>query len=205
MNPKGPSLVDLDTTEPAPTRRGLIAAAGAAGLVGAAVIAGGSRAAAAPTKPTPADSAALVQAMRLETAAQDLYEVAAARLSGDDAVLATVIGNNHKAYAQSIAGATGVSNDQRSDEVYDSLRAAFDTSDPQAFANSARQLENTAVATHTALLGGCESSSAIELTASIITTEARHAAVLTSLAGFAANLDQMLVNDAVPLALGGTA
>lgn len=206
MNPKGPSLVDLDTVESASTRRSLIGAAGAAGVVGAAAaLLGASRAVATPNKPTEADLAGLVAAIQLELAARDLYRLAATRLDGDEAELATVVADNHEAYSESISGATGVSITDLEPTDLGDLRGAFDTADGQAFAAAARTLENTAVATHTALLAGYESLDAIELTASIITVEARHAAVLTSLAGFAANLDDLLDPVAEPLGASGGA
>ena len=61
------------------------------------------------------------------------------------------------------------------------------------------------MATHTELLATYESIDAIELTASIITTESRQAVVFTSLAGLASNLDEMLSNSAAPLELSGGA
>ncbi len=99
----------------------------------------------------------------------------------------------------------GLSSPGPNAEVVDQLSDAFMTSDAQAFGNAARSLENTAVATHIALLGGYDSIQAINLTASIITVESRHAAVLTSLAGFSSNLDEMLGNTADALDISGGA
>ena len=113
---------------------------------------------------------------------------------------------HHDAYADSIAGSIGVSSaGAENNDVVDQLSGAFTTSDGQAFGAAARSLENTAAATHTALLGGYDSIEAIDLTASIITVESRHAVVLTSLAGFAENLDEMLGNSADALSLTGGA
>jgi rubrerythrin len=205
MNPKGPSLVDFEPAEPASTRRSLIGAAGAAGLVGAAaaLLGGAPAAAAAPNKPTSADKEALAAALALELTARDLYREAATALNGDAATLAGVVAENHEAYASSISGATGFSADQRNDDIFDALQPAFSVSDDQEFARAARDLENTAVATHTALLGSYESLDAIELTVSIIATEARQAAVFVSMAGFASNLDDMLTNPVPALELTG--
>jgi hypothetical protein len=205
MNPKGPSLVDFEPAEPASTRRSLIDAAGAAGLVGAAaaLLSGAPAAAAAPDKPTSDDKSALAGALALELTARDLYREAASALSGDAATLAGVVAENHEAYASSISGVTGFAANQRNDAVFDALQAAFSVSDDQEFARAARDLENTAVATHTALLASYESIDAIELTASIIATEARHATVFVSMAGFASNLDDMLTNPASALELDG--
>ncbi len=195
--------MDLEPAEPASTRRSLL---GAAGLVGASLaVLSGQPAAAAPNRPTDADRAALAEALRLELAAYTLYEMAAASLADDVAVVAAVMAEQHQAYANAISGAIGSSYPEPNEAVVSELGDAFATSDAQAFGSAARSLENTAVATHTALLGSYESMDAIELTASIITVESRHAAVLTSLAGFASNLDEMLGNSADALDLTGGA
>ncbi|NND74366.1 MAG: hypothetical protein HKN44_05115 [Ilumatobacter sp.] len=210
MNPKGPPLVDLDTAEPAPTRRGLIGMAGLAGA--AAALLGASRVAAVPARapmipdrPTESDRARLGAAMRLELAARDLYAVSTASLGGDEAVLARVVSENHEAYADAIAGVTGISADDRNNEVFDALVGDFDTSDGQAFAAAARTLENTAVATHTELMASYDSIDSFELTASIVAVEARHAAVFTSMAGFSSDLDEMLDPEATALDTSGGA
>ena len=193
--------MDLDTAELAadpqpPTRlhrRSVIGAAGMAGIAGlTAALVTSSPAAAAPNLPTEADIVGLRAALVLELTASDLYEAAAAALGDSEAEFAAVVSENHKAYAQAIAGAIGASAQGRDEDLYNSLASAFTTSDAQAFAAAARGLENTAVDTHTALLDGYESIDAIELTASILVIEARHATVLTSMAGFASNLDDML-------------
>lgn len=200
MNPKGPSLVDLDTAEPASTRRSLLGIAGAAGLVSAAAaLLGAPRAVAAPDRPTEGDQVRLAAAMRLELTASALYDASASALSGDDAVLARVVAENHEAYAQAIAGTAGFSADEGSDELFGALIGDFDTSDGQAFARAARDLENTAVATHTELLADYDSVDAFELTASIVAVEARQAAVFTSMAGFASDLDMMLDPEIIAL------
>jgi rubrerythrin len=205
MNSKGPSIVDLDTTERASSRRSLLGLGSivAAGTVVA--LASSTSAAAAPDKPTDADRVALDAAMRLELAARDLYRQAAGELDGDAAQLASVVGENHEAYAQAISGAIGASANMRNDDVFNAQRSLFATSDVGEFAVAARTLENIAVATHTELLATYESIDAIELTASIITTESRQAVVFTSLAGLASNLDEMLSNSAAPLELSGGA
>jgi rubrerythrin len=205
MNSKGPSLVDLDTTERASSRRSLLGLGGIVAAGTALAIASSTTAAAAPDKPTNADRVALNAALRLELAARDLYQQAAAELDGDVAQLASVVAKNHGAYAQAISGAIGISANERNDDVFNAQRSLFAGSDAQVFGAAARTLENIAVATHTALLANYESIDAIELTASIITTESRHAAVFASLAGFASNLDEMLSNSAAPLELSGGA
>jgi len=206
MNSKGQSLVDFEPAEPASTRRSLLGAAGVVSLVGASVAAlSGQSAAAAPDRPTDEDRVELTEALRLELAATELYRLAAAELTADAQVVAAVMADQHRAYAEAISGMIGLSSPGPNAEVVDQLSDAFMTSDAQAFGNAARSLENTAVATHIALLGGYDSIQAINLTASIITVESRHAAVLTSLAGFSSNLDEMLGNTADALDISGGA
>ncbi|MFT5025525.1 MAG: hypothetical protein ACI9CV_000272 [Ilumatobacter sp.] len=205
MNSKGPSLVDFHTTERSSSRRSLLGLGGIVAAGTSVALASSTSAAAAPDKPTDADRATLVAALRLELAARDLYRQAAGELDGDAAQLASVVGENHGAYAQAISGAIGISANERNEDVFNAQRSLFAVSDAQAFGAAARTLENIAVATHTELLASYESIDAIELTASIIVTESRHAAVFTSLAGFASNLDEMLSNSAAPLELSGGA
>ncbi len=203
--------MDFEPAEPASTRRSLLGTAGLAGLIGTAAAVLGSTSAAAspepaPNRPTESDRVALEAALSLELAAVELYDLAAGELSEDFAVIASLMAAQHRAYADSIAGAIGASSsDIDSASIVDDLSEAFTTSDPQAFGAVARTLENTAAATHTALLGGYDSVDAITLTASILTVESRHATVLTSLAGFSDNLDEMLGNSADALSLTGGA
>jgi rubrerythrin len=205
MNSKGPSLVDLHTTERASSRRSLLGLGGIVAAGTAVALASSASAAAAPGKPTDTDRAALEAALRLELTARDLYLQAAEELDDDVAQLASVVGANHGAYAQAISGAIGISANERNEDVFNAQRSLFAVSDAQAFGAAARTLENIAVATHTELLADYESIDAIELTASIIVTESRHAVVFASLAGFASNLDEMLSNSAAPLELSGGA
>ena len=205
MNSKGPSLVDLHTTERASSRRSLLGLGGIVAAGTAVALASSASAAAAPGKPTDTDRAALEAALRLELTARDLYRQAADELDDDVAQLASVVGANHGAYAQAISGAIGISANERNEDVFNAQRSLFAVSDAQAFGAAALALENIAVATHTELLADYESIDAIELTASIIVTESRHAVVFTSLAGFASNLDEMLSNSAAPLELSGGA
>ncbi len=205
MNSKGPSLVDLHTTERASSRRSLLGLGGVVAAGTAVALASSASAAAAPGKPTDTDRAALEAALRLELTARDLYRQAADELDDDVAQLASVVGANHGAYAQAISGAIGISANERNEDVFNAQRSLFAVSDAQAFGAAALALENIAVATHTELLADYESIDAIELTASIIVTESRHAVVFTSLAGFASNLDEMLSNSAAPLELSGGA
>lgn len=212
MTSKGPSHVDLEIAEPvadaAIGRRNLIGMAGVAGLAGAAAAMLSAQTAMAvseaPNQPTAADTELLAEALGLELAARDLYRAQlAANSSSDLAVAAGIMAENHEAYAQAIAGITGLSasDDVRNNDVFDSLSDDFSGS---GFAAAAHGLEQTAVSTHTALLGEYESADAIALTASILITEARHATVLAAVLGVD-DYDILFGNDQPALALGGDA
>ena len=185
MTPKGPSHVDPQIAERATSRRGWLGAAGAAGLLGAAAVllSDGSATAAPPNSPTDADKELLGAAQSLELAARDLYQLAIdAGIDDPDGGIG-VMARNHRAYAESIAGMTGISANAPNQEVFDALEGEFDTTDVQQFAAAAQQLENDAVATHTELLTRYESLQAKRLTASILVVEARQATVLGDVVG----------------------
>ena len=202
MTPKGHSPVDPVTAEHASpagaSRRSLFGAVGAAGLAGVAAALLLDRTAQA--VPTDADIALLERAMLLELTARDLYEVALEAAGEDEAPVVRVMRNNHQSYAQAIAGAAGLSARGRVDEVFDSLEPAFGSA--ATFAEAAHSLEQTAVATHTALLEDYESDAARSLTASILVMEARMATVLAVDLGVD-DLDVLFGNDATPLELEG--
>jgi hypothetical protein len=184
--------VDLDQAAPTTSRRGLIGALGAAGIAGAAALSIARPASAAPTSPTEGDAEFLRQAMELELTAEALYrEAIDAGLSDVAGETAAVFAENHVAYASEIAGAAGFSANTRNEAVFELLQSTFATSNVKAFAEAALNLENTAAATHTALLAGYESVNARKLTASIIVVEGRMATVLADLGGLASNLDDV--------------
>jgi len=202
MTPKGHSPVDLDSAAPATSRRGLISALGAAGLASAAALSIARPASAAPFAPTEDDKVFLRQAMELELTAQALYQVAIDSGLSDVALeLAVVFAENHVTYADKIAGGAGFSANTRNEEVFELLEPSFATSDAEQFAEVARDLENTAAATHTELLPGYVSVDARTLTASILVVEARMATVLTEFGGLDSNLDEVFEPDAQPLDL----
>jgi len=197
--------VDLESAAPAISRRHVIGALGAAGLAGAAVAALGRPAAAAPPfSPTAEDRAVLDQAMQVELTAAALYQVAIdAGLDAETAELARIFRANHLAYADGIAGWSGLSANTRNQELLDEFESTFDTSDTLAFATAANQMENTLAETHTGLLTGYNSVDARTLTASIVVVEARMATVLADVAGTADDLDDLFEPDVEPLTLGG--
>ena len=209
MTPKGPSPVDLESAAPASSRRSLIGALGAVGIAGAAALSIARPASAAPIRPnspTASDKVLMRQAMELELTAQALYQAALdAGVSDVAGVLASTFAENHLAYADKIAGTAGFSANTLNQEVFEQLQPAFATSDVVAFAEAAASLENTAVATHTLLLGEYESIKAKSLTASIIVVEARMATVLTDLGDLASDLDDVFEPDVEALELTGGA
>ena len=159
------------------TRRALLGL----GVAGAALAASRSVSAA----PSGTDLAAF--AISAELAAHDLYTEA-------DGELWEVLSESHRAFAERIAGISGVSANTRNDELYDSLAGAFASGDPSG---TALGLENALAATHTELLGMVDDSAVLAVIASIIASESRHAAVIASQSG--ASLDAVLVNSAEPL------
>ena len=204
MTSKGHSPVDLQSAEPANSRRRLLGALGAAGLASAAALSITRTAAAAPSSPTDEDKVFLEQAMQLELTARDLYlEAAEAGLSDEAAALAEIFAENHAAYADKTAGIAGFSADRRNEEVYAELAPAFASSDDAAFVEAAISLENTASATQAELAGKYESVDAKSLTASITVVEARMATVLADFGGLAANLDELFAPDSEALVLTG--
>jgi hypothetical protein len=171
----------------------------ASSLTGARI----ASAAPAPSAPTEADTLLLQGAMELELTAGALYAVAAASLNDDVArSVAESFSANHNAYAEAIAGIAGLSADTRNEEVFAELEPSFGTPDVIVFATAGAQLEGTASATHTELVGALESTTGRTLSASILVIETRMSTVLTDLAGDGDDLDAMLgaQGEALPLA-----
>ena len=192
------------------SRRSLVTLTGAAGLGGLAAALLVDRAALAagedvrPNVPTEADIDTLERVIGLELAASSLYQSRlAAGAAGDLAVAVGVMAENHQAFAQAIAGATGLSAGVADAEFVDANLAAFSGS-VEEFLAAAHSLEQTAAATHTALISEYESDDAIALTASIALTEVRQATVLADLLGVN-DLNVLFGNDQSALSLGGGA
>lgn len=200
---------DVDTSM---SRRSLVTAGGAAALGGLAAALFVDRAAFAvegggserPNRPTDADVVLLEQVIGLELAASALYRAKLNAGASDDLAAAVgVMAENHQAYAQAVSGITGLSASDATEAVVEANLAGFTGSDADFFA-TAHSLEQTASATHTALISEYESDDAIALTASIAVNEARHATVLADLLGVD-DLDVLFGNDATALSLGGDA
>jgi len=204
MNSKGPSPVThIDQGDDAPdtrsTRRALLGAGIGVSVLGAALAGATGRAGASSVLADADDSALLRAAMELELAARDLYDEAIA--AGADPLMPRTMREQHESYAQAIAGASGFSANTRNDQVFDGLSGSFATSDTQALAEVAYELESTALATHLELLGVLTDPGAVRIVASIVSIVARHCAVLADAAGRGDDLDALITLDADPLPL----
>ncbi len=204
-----PAERELDTPV---SRRSLVTLSGAAGLGGLAAALLLDRTTLAlpaddeverPNVPTDADVALLAQVIGLELAGSELYRLKLDSTDGDLAVAVRVMAENHQAFAQAVAGSTGLSAETANASLVAASRSGFEGSDDEFFA-AAHAFEQTAAATHTALMGQYESDDAIALTASIALTEVRHATVLADLLGVT-DLDVLFGNDESALSLGDDA
>ena len=189
--PRGTDNFDEQTVAGARDRRTMLVA----GLTGAlATIAGAAKVSAAENDFTTAELDLLRFAQRLELTARDLYDAAIA--AGATGAVWEAMSEQHEAYAQSIAGLTGLSADSRNDEVYDALVGSFSSS---AAAEAAYDLESAAAVTHIEVLGLLTHRPASQLVASIIAAESRHCVVLADLTGRGTDLTALLVNTASPI------
>ncbi len=205
--------MDLEIAEPdtdtSLSRRSLVTRVGAAGLAGLAaafVIDRNAIASAAPVEdpqgvPSESDMVFLAEVMRVELAASDLYLSAATDNTGDLEAAITVLAGNHRAYAQAIAGATGMSAGSADEELVAQYAPAFLGSQTELL-TSAHTLEQTLVATHTELIDQLESIHSITLVASIAVIESRHATVIAHALGVD-DLDVLFGNDQSALDLTG--
>lgn len=159
-----------------------------------------------PSSATPlstADIALLAFGNGVELAARDLYSVAAGLAAFSDEERAVLVGfhDHHRAAAQALAGLIGSdAPNVREDAVYNAVRSRLDGSNKSAIYDALRELENTLVASHTTLVGTLDSTGGSALVASIITTQARHAAILALVAG--RSLNDALVNSSTALTPG---
>jgi rubrerythrin len=202
----------VDTNELGPNRganrgasRRRFLQAGAAGAVASVALPVLTRSVSAqaggtpPLRPTSADVTALRFAQGVELAARDLYELALAGGGyGEDlAPVMAAMSQHHRSYAQAISGLLGPdANGQPNEGVLGQFRTRF--SNPSSAISAAARLEDTAVATHTELLGTLEGTDGAALIASILVVEARHATVLATAAGVT-DLNQLLTTTSTPL------
>jgi len=137
----------------------------------------------APTKmPTTADKQLLDFALSAELSVHDLYlkAIDSGMLSADEKLMMQMFSEHHKAYAQSLNGLLGKEASNTRNEALFSTYAGQLTS-AQAMSRVLQSVENTMVATHTDILSSLEGLDGATLVASIITVEARHAAVFGTL------------------------
>jgi hypothetical protein len=157
-----------------------------------------------PLRPTDADIELLGFAQTFELTARDLYQAALdGGLAEDDlADVFATLRDNHGEYANRLSGILGVdARQQRDDALFDELVGDFEGGDVASAASSGRELEATAVATHSDLLGRLEGIDGIAAVASFIVVEARHGVVLADVAGDGDDLDALFGDDAEPLAV----
>lgn len=152
-------------------------------------------------RPTQEDVAILGFAQSVELTLRDLYDIVlGGKVFTDDIEkdAIAVIRENHEAYAQAISGLLGrQAPNRRSDDLYGEQEANMGGSAADV-ATALATLENVAVATHSEVVGTLVGIDGASIIASILEIEARHATVLTKLAG-ATSFDDLVAGDAEPL------
>ena len=152
-----------------------------------------------PKMPTTADKQLLDFALSAELSVHDLYlkAIDSGMLSADEKLMMQMFSDHHKAYAQSLNGLLGKAASNTRNEALFSTYAGQLTS-AQAMSRVLQSVENTMVATHTDILSSLQGLDGATLVASIITVEARHAAVFGTLPNL--NLSSALNSAASSLA-----
>jgi hypothetical protein len=156
----------------------------------------------APRRPTADDTALLAFAQSFELTARDLYQAAldGGLAESELAPVFTTLRDNHEEYANRLSAILGVdAPQQRDDALFDELVGGFEGGDVAGVAAAALDLESTAVATHTDLLGRLQGIDGVAALASFVVVEARHGTVLVDVAGNGDDLDAMLTSEAQPL------
>jgi len=149
--------------------------------------------------PTSADKQLLDFALSAELSVHDLYITAinSGMLSADEKSMMEMFSEHHKSYAQSLNGLLGkAATNSRNEALYSTYAGQLTTA--QAMNRVLQSVENTMVATHTDILSSLQGMDGATLVASIITVEARHAAVFGTLP--TANLSSALNSAATSLA-----
>ena len=144
------------------------------------------------------DTKLLAFAHTLELTTRDIYIVAVARksLSDDERALLEQFHANHVAYEQSLNGLLSKNAvTKRDDAIYASFSAKL--SEAQNIWLALLEIENIMIASHTKAIETIESAKVAALVASMITVEARHAAILASQA--TTNISTALDNNASAL------
>ena len=156
-------------------------------------------AASPPKMPTSADKQLLDFALSAELSVHDLYVKAidSGMLSADEKTMMEMFSEHHKSYAQSLNGLLGkAASNTRNEALYSTYAGQLTSA--QAMNRVLQSIENTMVATHTDILSSLEGLDGATLIASIITVEARQAAVFGTLPNL--NLSDALNSAASSLA-----
>ena len=135
-----------------------------------------------PKMPTSADKQLLDFALSAELSVHDLYVTAinSGMLSADEKLMMEMFSEHHKSYAQSLNGLLGkAATNTRNEALYSTYAGQLTSA--QAMNRVLQSIENTLVATHIDILSSLEGMDGATLVASIITVEARHAAVFGTL------------------------
>lgn len=135
-----------------------------------------------PKMPTSADKQLLDFALSAELSVHDLYVTAinSGMLSADEKLMMEMFSEHHKSYAQSLNGLLGkAATNTRNEALYTTYAGQLTSA--QAMNRVLQSIENTMVATHIDILSSLEGMDGATLVASIITVEARHAAVFGTL------------------------
>jgi superoxide dismutase len=138
-------------------------------------------------------------ALSAELSVHDLYITAinSGMLSADERSMMEMFSEHHKSYAQSLNGLLGkAATNTRNEALYSTYAGQLTSA--QAMNRVLQSVENTMVATHTDILSSLQGMDGATLVASIITVEARHAAVFGTLP--TANLSSALNSAATSLA-----
>ncbi len=130
---------------------------------------------------SPSDTNLLAFAQTLELTTRDIYAVVLTRksLSDDESALLEQFHAHHVAYEQTLNGLLSKNALNKRDEaIYASFNAKL--SEAQNIWVALLEIENIMIASHTKAIETIESAKVAALIASIITVEARHAAILAS-------------------------
>ncbi|NBS00212.1 MAG: hypothetical protein EBT42_07595 [Actinobacteria bacterium] len=130
---------------------------------------------------SPSDIKLLAFAQTLELTTRDIYAAVVSRksLSDDESALLEQFHAHHVAYEQALNGLLSKNaTNKRDDAIYASFSAKL--SEAQNIWIALLEIENIMIASHTKAIETIESAKAAALVASIITVEARHAAILAS-------------------------
>ena len=130
---------------------------------------------------SPSDIKLLAFAQTLELTTRDIYAAVVSRksLSDDESALLEQFYAHHVAYAQALNGLLSKNaTNKRDDAIYAGFSAKL--SEAQNIWIALLEIENIMIASHTKAIETIESAKAAALVASIITVEARHAAILAS-------------------------